>query len=307
MKKEFKVILICLVILLIIIGIILSLNHNQNEFYITDHEYLYDIAIDYLKEEEYHSNNPDSDKNNYHFFFTYDEFGITKDEKYKYAYMWILGESYYLENNEKNPSGGYSMFFKFTFEGNKVLKYDVPKDGSEYTKSIKELCVDSNMSNKVINYQSQLSNEKKVNEYYAKVTESSNLKIEDIVDNNGLLFTINNRRKCVPVQLSVYKNNKYILYNAYEACKPNENCNSMLKYTKKKEGVYDFDVIKIIQNSTIADNMQFTNEFFPEYEIYTGNGEFVYNLITDKNNKYLNEFLKQIDVDLSTCATPEYR
>lgn len=308
MKKEIKIILICLVTILLIIVIVLSLNRNKKEYYITDNEYLYDVAINYLREEEYQSNNPDSENDNYHFFFAYDGLGITEDREYKYAYMWILGESYYIENEERQYSSGYSMFFKFTFKDNEVVKYDIPKDGSEYTNSIKKLCLDSKMSNMIINYQSKLSNEEKANEYYSKVTESSNLEIEDIINSSGLLFSINwKKADCISVQLSVYDNNKYVLYNAYEACKPNETCDSILKYTSKKEGTYDFDVIKIIKNSVIADNMQFTNDNMPEYEIYTGKGELVYMLITDKNNKYLKEFLEQIDIDLNACATPDYK
>ena len=307
MKKETKIILVCLVTILLIIGIAIGLNYNK-EYYITDNEYLYDVAIEYLREEEYQSSNSNADKQNYHFFFTYDGLGITEDGNNKYAYMWILGESYYIENEERQLGSGYSMFFKFTFKDNKVIKYENSKDGSDYTSSIQKLCLDSSMSKKVINYQSKLSNEEKVNEYYSKVTEASNLEKEDIVYSDGLLFSINWRSAdCITVQLSVYDNGKYILYNAYEACKSGEICHSMLRYTKKVEGTYDFDVIKIIQNSIIADNIQFTNDSLPEYEIYTGNGEYVYMLITDRNNKTLNDFLKQINIDLCTCATPDYK
>ena len=38
------------------------------------------------------------------------------------------------------------------------------------------------------------------------------------------------------------------------------------------------------------------------YEIYAGKGHF----ITDDDNKYLKEFLKSINVDLSKCAEPDY-
>jgi len=307
MKKESKIPLICLLILLLIIGIAFYLNSNQKEYYITDNDHLYDIAIDYLKEEN-QSNNKDADKQNYHFFLSYDGLGITEDETNKYAYMWILGESYYKENEEIKLSDGYSMFFKFTFKDNKVVKYEIASEGSEYMSSIKKLSINYKMSNKIINCQSNLSNEKKVNEHYSKLTESSKLEKKDIVYSNGLLFSINWRKTdCIPIQLSVYDNGKYILYNAYEACRPNETCNSMLTYTKKVEGTYNFDVIKIIQNSIVADNMQYTNDNLPEYEIYTGNGKIAYMLITDGGNKYLSDFLKQIDIDLHNCATPEYK
>ena len=41
----------------------------------------------------------------------------------------------------------------------------------------------------------------------------------------------------------------------------------------------------------------------PIYEIFGGNS---YPFITDNDNKYLTEFLKQINVDLNTCAQPDY-
>lgn len=130
---------------------------------------------------------------------------------------------------------------------------------------------------------------------------------DDIISENELLFSITwKKSNCVPVQLSIYDKDKYELYTSYEACKSNDICNLMLVYTEKEIGVYDYDVMKIIRNSIVADNMTFTNEGIPEYEIYTGNGEKVYMLITNSNNKYLKEFLKQIDVNLKTCAKPDY-
>ena len=46
------------------------------------------------------------------------------------------------------------MPYKFTFElnDNKVVKYEIPKDGNEYASSIKEMYPDD-IENKVINYQ----------------------------------------------------------------------------------------------------------------------------------------------------------
>lgn len=130
---------------------------------------------------------------------------------------------------------------------------------------------------------------------------------EDIIAENGLLFSIRwDTSNCIPIQLSVYDNGKYELYTSYKACKSNGICNLMLEYTKKETGIYNYDVMKIINNSIIADDMSFTNVNRPEVEIYTGNGEKIYHLITDSHNEYLNEFLKQIDVNLKTCAQPDY-
>lgn len=137
--------------------------------------------------------------------------------------------------------------------------------------------------------------------------EKEVIKKEDIIADNGLLFSISwTKSDCIPIQLNVYNGGKYELYTSYKACGFTESCNSMLIYTKKESGIYDYDVMKIINNSIIADNMTFTNDNRSEFEIYTGNGKKVYMLITNSNNKYLEEFLKQIDVNLKTCADPDY-
>lgn len=137
--------------------------------------------------------------------------------------------------------------------------------------------------------------------------EKEVIRKENIVADNGLLFSISwTKSDCIPIQLNVYDNGKYELYTSYKACGFTESCNSMLKYTKKESGIYDYDVMKIINNSIIADNMTFTNDNRSEFEIYTGNSEKVYMLITNSNNKYLEEFLRQIDVNLKTCANHDY-
>lgn len=310
MKKRNFIIAICifcLIVFLTILVIVLK-KYNNCEYYVTDYESLYDIAIDYIIEEEYQSNNPDVNKDNYRFFVTYDGFGITEKDNYKYAYMWILGESYYLENGEQKLSHSYSMFYKFTFLDNKVIKYENPEDGNEYLNSIKKLSVDKNMRNKIVNYESKLSNEEKIKDYYLKVMDSANLELNDIISDNGLLFTINwKKADCIPVSLSVYENGRYELATNYEACKPGVVCTAMLTYTQKEEGTYNYEVLNIIKNSIIADDMTFTNDTLPEFEIYTGNGDKVYMMVTDSNNKYLNDFLSSINVNLRTCAIPDYK
>ena len=132
---------------------------------------------------------------------------------------------------------------------------------------------------------------------------------DDIVTDDGFLFSINwgnNKTDCIPIQLDVFADGRYTLYTSYEACPPNSTCNAMLKYNEAVGGTYNYDVMKIIQNSVIADDITFTNKNLPEYEIYPGNQEKIYYLITDKNNGYLDEFLKQIDVNLKKCAEPDY-
>ena len=307
-KKKIIKYLFILIFVSIIIFLLFKLIGNNGEKYISDNEYLYNRAINYLKEKEYEEINPVHDKEGYHFFLSYDGLGITEDKEYKYAYMWILGEGYYLEEDKPKNSNGYSMFYKFTFKDDMVVKYDIPKDGNEYTESIKKMSIDKEMYKKIINYDSKLSNKELVSKYYAKITDSKNILKEDIVGNNKLLFSISYKKiDCIPISLSVYDDGVYELYTHYEACRFGEVCDDILKYSKKDTGKYDYDVMKIINSSTIADNMTFTNEKLPEYEMYTGNGELVYMLVTDSKNESLNEFLKNIKVNLKVCATPDYK
>ena len=138
---------------------------------------------------------------------------------------------------------------------------------------------------------------------------AKDLNKEDIIGDSGFLFSINwgdNKTDCIPIQLNVFDDGSYTLYTSYEACPPNSTCNSMLKYSDSVTGTYNYDVMKIIQNSVIADDIIFTKDNLPEYEIFLGNQEKAYSLITDKNNAYLEEFLKQIDVNLKKCSEPDY-
>ena len=189
-----KIYIIVLIIITLLIGFFFL--NKTNEFYITDHEYLYDLAVDYLKNQD---NNPDSNKNGYHFFIKYDGLGITEDDNYQYAYMWVLGESYYLNNSKVEISSGYSMFHKFTFKNNKILKVTVPKDGSEYVKSIKEMCPDKKMVNKVLDYELEFDLENQIQDYYHnniieldKNNNSSNNLFNKYIDTEEITIFINN-------------------------------------------------------------------------------------------------------------------
>lgn len=77
-----------------------------------------------------------------------------------------------------------------------------------------------------------------------------------------------------------------------------------LRYTKSVEGTYDYNIMEIIKHSSDANLLQFNNDNLPVYEILSGKGQY---FITDDDNKYLKEFLKSINVDLSLCAEPDYK
>lgn len=260
MKNKIKIFVVLLIIILVIIYV-----NNEREKYIIGNTDLYDKAINYLIE------NNDSkyiNKDNYKLFITYKPFGITKDKTNYYAYMWILKESYYTENNIKEEGEGSSVFYKFTFKDNKVIKYDNPKDGSFYNKSLEKLCFNRSMYYKVSNYKGELNLDKEIDEYFYYL-DTNNIQLNDLINEDNLYFTIKYYEK----DLLVYKD-KLIL-------KENDN----IIY----ETEYEYDILNIIKNSINITNLK-TNI---KYEIISGNNKFRFN--TDDNNIYLKEFLQLIE------------
>lgn len=147
MKKK---ILICFFILIVIIVLIFGIFalKKDDTAWVTDNDFLYEKAIDYIVEQS-KLEGYDKDKEDYQVFTDYEGFGIKEKNNKKIAYMWILEESYYVENNELQTSEGCSMAYKFTFENNEVVDYETPQDGIYYTSSIKDMFPDS-IENKVM-------------------------------------------------------------------------------------------------------------------------------------------------------------
>jgi len=107
--------------------------------YLTDSDFLYDTAIQYLLDND---NSPEKNHKGYRRFADYQGFGITEDDAYKYAYMWILDESFYVNDKDHIKFGtGGSMPYKFFFDKttNTVVKYETPQDGTSYAPSIKRM------------------------------------------------------------------------------------------------------------------------------------------------------------------------
>ncbi len=185
---------IIIVILVVIVAVVRIDLPYTNEKYVDDSDYLYDLAINHLLEEEAKEDNPDHTKDGYHFFATYEGLGITEKDDKKYVYAWIYAGSYYLENSKPKELSSYSIFHRFTFENGKIIKVEIPKDGSYYSDSVKSMCPDKKMENKVLNNNFKLSLKNQVIEYYndnkysfkAKIIESNNgnLLVEVLEDNN---------------------------------------------------------------------------------------------------------------------------
>lgn len=134
-----------------------------------------------------------------------------------------------------------------------------------------------------------------------------------LTDNSEKVFNITTGNKsCVPVQLTLYEDGTYELFTAYKSCRPGQTCNSILKYTKSVKGTYDYDIMKILEDDSIEVDKSHSMDNLPEYEIYLGNYYvengygYYYAVEKGKTNKYLDELLQSINVDLRICAEPEY-
>ena len=312
-SKSKRIIFFLFTIFLIIVCGLFYYNKNLKVNLVDDSDYLYDEVIGFLRDREF-KNNPDANEKDFNVFYSYHPFGIEKKNDYKYVYLWLYEQSYYIEKEEYGSglaiSSGSSLPIKAIFKDNKLQDIIYPKDGNLYVSSIKEM-FPGIIEYQVLNFDKEkninkLFNEvqQKMNIYYGYLNlDMKKITIDDICYGDFIFTVWTPNIYCVPVQLAVYKNNKYKLFNEYESCRPNQDCNSMLKYTNSIEGKFNYDIIQIIKHSTDANNLQFTNDNRAKYEIFGGNG---YNFITDDDNKYLTDFLKLLNVDLNQCAKPNY-
>ena len=181
----------------------------------------------------------------------------------------------------------------------------------EVTDSIKKEFKDKVIDSEIVVFESAIDNinEDDICKNYPKEIGS------DILENHGeVLISIHvGNKDYVPVSLSLYDDGTYELFTAYESCRPGRICTSMLKYTKSVKGTYKYDVEKIIKASVNADSKSYDMSNLPEYEIYLGDkyiskyDSLMFTVEKGKKNKYLNELLDMIDVDLDKCAKPDYK
>ena len=132
---------------------------------------------------------------------------------------------------------------------------------------------------------------------------------EPLENPGDVIFTISLKNSaCIPVQLTVYEDGTYELFTEYEACRSNQNCNSMLVYTKSVKGSYSYDVMKILEEVNDYDNFdEKSNTSY--YELYVGDKyiekgyEYYY---VFPNNESLDELLSEINIMLNACAKAKY-
>lgn len=145
------------------------------------------------------------------------------------------------------------------------------------------------------------------------VSKYEGLGTELLTDHGDVIFSIEMGNKdCVTVMLTLYEDNQYELFTDYATCRSGKVCNDDLEYTKSIKGTYDYDAIKIIEASTNANDKAYSMDNLPEYEIYLGEkyiqkyDTLTFTVEKGQTNKYLNELLKQLDIDLNQCASTDY-
>ena len=313
-KVKKKAGLILAILSIIFLAIILGLvyyHFNLQINLVSGYDYLYEDAIKYMKKDDF-ANDKDAGENDFNVFYSYYGFGIEEKGDYKYAYMWIYSSSYFIEGSETLTLGSAkSLPCKATFKDDKLVNIEYPKDGTYYEPSIKKI-FPKVIAEQILNFDKS----KNINKLYKEIDDRkykyydylnldmSKLTIDDIAYDDMIFYIKIGDKSCVPVLLTVYKDNRYTLSTAYYTCKPWQTCTLALRYSKVEEGTYDYDVMQIIKHSVDANNLQFPMDNLPKYEIHSGTS---WQFITDDDNKYLTEFLESINVDLNRCAEPEYK
>lgn len=165
MKSKVLLFLIFLLsAMLIFIGFILF--KKPRTIWLTDNEYLYDKAISYIVDEK-KSQNPNNNKEDFQIFTDFQGFGVEEKKDSKFVYIWILDEAYFVDNNILVSDSGSSMLYRFEFQNDDVVGYQVPEDGDKYTSSLKELLPDS-VEGVVLDFEMNTEKLKlEVNEHYS--------------------------------------------------------------------------------------------------------------------------------------------
>ena len=133
-----------IVITLLLTYIIIRKNSKQTV--VTDKDYLYESVEQYLIQQEqpqYFSkekySTPNYNVKDLNVFTDIAKLGIRQQQDKTYVYVWALVESYYVQDGKLVENSGSSVPYKFIFENDEIVNYEIPKDGSEYTKSIKKI------------------------------------------------------------------------------------------------------------------------------------------------------------------------
>lgn len=282
MKKGRKGLLIFLCVFLLIVGIIGGIvailnNNKENEIKI-DAEKYYSKAVKYLEEND---DNVEKNKEDYQLFIKYDGFNVAKEDNYIVAYMWILEQSYYVDNNELVKGTGSSMFYKFIFDNDIVKEYKVPEDGEEYVSSIRKMCSDDSLADKVINYVPSFDIESEVNNHYSYLNEKEEQSsINDkVTSSNSKEESDNKNTQTTPIEpiktcTAKKFNKKYTYVYSNEKTCLLEGNNAFYEVTdnnKVSDEIFTFSCEKIIDDCGNTYYGVYFNAFASDGSVYVVN------------------------------------
>mgnify|MGYP005784502313 FL=1 len=135
MKKRILIIVSSIVLLLVLLLFFIFSNNISKK----REEKLYSIIEQVITSRTY--NIDKIFQNNFNTFFSIKRLGSKTEGDITYIYCWIQTESFYINQDGRvELYQGDSMPYRFTFEGDELLKYEFPRSGEmEYADSIKEL------------------------------------------------------------------------------------------------------------------------------------------------------------------------
>lgn len=191
---------ILIIALILIICILIPFLVKTNIVISEEDNNLYKKVEEYLISKEEPQNMSESEEDfkysDFHVFTDIAKLGISKNEEETYIYVWALVESYYVQDGKLISNGGYSIPHKFTIRDNEVVNCEIPKDGSEYEASIKELFPSDIQAKLSIDLVDVDKVERQVQEHYAYLesdaTGNNNITEEDLNIGKKLYTIIEN-------------------------------------------------------------------------------------------------------------------
>ena len=149
MKRNIEIVLVSSIIVIALLLTYIIIRKNLKPTVVTDKDYLYESVEQYLIQQEqpqYFSKEKYSTPNynvkdfkDFKVFTDIAKLGIRQQQDKTYVYVWALIESYYVQDGKLVENSGSSVPYKFIFENDEIVNYEIPRDGSEYTKSIKKI------------------------------------------------------------------------------------------------------------------------------------------------------------------------
>ncbi len=189
MKRVLKIFIIIIFLSILIILI----KMNLKEKVVNNKDYLYDKVEEYLISQEHPHYNletkeskPNYNVSDFKVFTDIAKLGIRESQNKTNVYVWALVESYYVQDGKLIVNSGSSIPYKFIFENDEIVDYKMPRDGSEYGKSLKEIFppdIRIKLSESLVNGQ-KLSEE--VNEYYSYLTNDEESQEQNKIETNTM-------------------------------------------------------------------------------------------------------------------------